>query len=160
MPCRDCRSRRPVAVLSTEHGVVLYCRNASASLCQPRCNETAVTDVSQCGIIESQLSSSSCRCRTEVGLIASMNVLSVYLISSAACETGFSQINLQQAQLHHHHHHPHPHHRTTGLTWCRHSSASGRRYKVNVTHVVSVRKSGKTDTSSTQYGMMRRLALT
>jgi len=26
----------------------------------------------------------------------------------------------------------------TGLTWCRHSSSSGPRYKVNVTHVVSV----------------------
>ena len=34
--------------------------------------------------------------------------------------------------------------------------ASGPRYKVNVTHVVSVRRSRKTDTSSTQYGMMRR----
>ena len=38
---------------------------------------------------------------------------------------------------HHHHHHPRPHH-TTGLTWCRHSSASGPRYKVSVTHVVSL----------------------
>ena len=59
----------------------------------------------------------------------------------------------------HHHHHHHPH-RTTGLTWCRHSSASGPHYRVSVTHVVSVRKSWKTDTSSTQYGMTRRLALT
>jgi len=38
---------------------------------------------------------------------------------------------------HHHHHHHHPH-RTTGLTWCRHSSASEPRYKVNVTDVVTV----------------------
>ena len=60
------------------------------------------------------------------------------------------------ATARHHHHH---HHRTTGLTWCRHSSASGPRYKVSVTHFVSVRRSGKTDTSSTQYGMMRRLTL-
>jgi len=57
---------------------------------------------------------------------------------------------------HHHHHH---HHHTIRLTWCKHSSASGPRYKVSVTRVVSVRKSGKTDTSSTLYGMMRRLAL-
>jgi len=56
--------------------------------------------------------------------------------------------------------HHHDHHHTTGLTWCRHSSTSGPRYKVSVTHVVSVRKSGKTDTSSMQYRMMRRLALT
>jgi len=41
---------------------------------------------------------------------------------------------------HHHHHHPH-HHHTTKLTWCKHSSASGPRYKVTVTHAVSVRKS-------------------
>jgi len=59
----------------------------------------------------------------------------------------------------HHHHHHHPHH-MTGLTWCRHSSASGPRYKVSVTHFASVRKSWKTDTSSTLYGMMSRLALT
>ena len=31
----------------------------------------------------------------------------------------------------------------TGLTWCKHSSASGLRYKVSVTHVASVRKSWK-----------------
>jgi len=42
----------------------------------------------------------------------------------------------------------------------KHSSASGPRYKVSVTDVVSVRKSRKTDTSSAQYGMMSRLALT
>ena len=54
----------------------------------------------------------------------------------------------------------HHHHRTTGLTWCRHSSASGPRYKVNVTHAVIVRRSRKTNTSSTQYRMMSRLALT
>jgi len=51
--------------------------------------------------------------------------------------------------------HQHHHHHTIRLTWCKHSSASGARYKVSVTHVV--RRSGKTDTSSTQYGMMRRL---
>jgi len=32
--------------------------------------------------------------------------------------------------------------------------------QVSVTRVVSIRRSGKTDTSSTQYGMMRRLTLT
>ena len=47
-----------------------------------------------------------------------------------------------------------------GAGTARDSSASGLRYKVNVTHVVSVRRSGKTDTSSTQYRMMSRLALT
>jgi len=48
---------------------------------------------------------------------------------------------------HHHHHHPHPHHHTTGLTWCRHSSASGPRYKVvNITHViVSIRLQRSTE---------------
>ena len=59
-------------------------------------------------------------------------------------------------ETNHHHHH----HHKTGLTWCRHSSVSGPRYRVSVTHVVSVRRSGKTDTSSTQYEMMRRLLLT
>jgi len=58
-----------------------------------------------------------------------------------------------------HHHYRHRHH-TIRLTWCRHSSASGPRYKVSVTHVVSVRRSGKTDTSSSKYGMMSKLALT
>jgi len=52
------------------------------------------------------------------------------------------------------------HHHKTWLTWCKHSSASGPRHKVSVTHNASVRKSWKTDTSSTQYGMMSRLALT
>jgi len=64
------------------------------------------------------------------------------------------QSSLHPAQHSHHHHH-----RMTGLTWCRHSSASGPRYKVSVTDVVSVRRSGKTDTFSTQCGMMRRLTL-
>ena len=53
--------------------------------------------------------------------------------------------------FHHHHHH---HHHTIGLTQ---SSASGQRYKVSVTDVFSVRKSWKTDTSSTISGMMRTL---
>ena len=65
--------------------------------------------------------------------------------------------DLRKTTLPRHHHH---HYRTTGLTWCKHSSASGPHYKVSVTRVVSVRRSGKTDTSSTQYGMIRRLTLT
>jgi len=67
---------------------------------------------------------------------------------------------LRAVKMHSTYHHHHHHHHTTGLTWCRHSSASGPRYKVSVTDVVSVRRSGKTDTSSTQDGMMRRLTLT
>ena len=66
-----------------------------------------------------------------------------------------SSLSKTSLSEHHHHHH----HHKTGLTWCKHSSASGPRYKVSVTHVASVRKSWKTDTSSTQYGMMSRLAL-
>jgi len=73
--------------------------------------------------------------------------------------TGWSIFFIWRSYKTHHHHHHH-HHRTTGLTWCRHSSASGPRYRVSVTHVVSDRRSGKTDTSSTQHGMMSRLALT
>ena len=34
----------------------------------------------------------------------------------------------------------HDHHRTAGLTWCKHSSASRPRYKVNVMHVVQCQK--------------------
>jgi len=56
-------------------------------------------------------------------------------------------------------HHQH-HHHTIRLTWCKHSSTSGPRYEVSVTNVVSVRRSGKTDTSSSQCGMKRRLTLT
>ena len=69
------------------------------------------------------------------------------------------RVNSCENSLHHHHHHHHPHH-TIRLTWCKHNSTSGPRYKVSVTHVVSVRRSGKTDTSSAQYGMKRRLTLT
>jgi len=65
----------------------------------------------------------------------------------------FLRILPPNRQLLLHHHHP-----TTRRTWCKHNSASGPRYKVSVTHVVSVRKPGKTDgpASLSKYGMMRR----
>ena len=52
------------------------------------------------------------------------------------------------------------HHQTTRLTWCKHSSNSGPRYGVSVTHVVSVRRSEKTYVFNAVRNDEYRLALT
>ena len=71
---------------------------------------------------------------TESIRIAIRNALS----NSTLMQTTGAKIAVE-IQHHHHYHH------TTGLTWCKHSRASGPRYKVSVAHVASVRKSRKTD---------------
>ena len=94
-----------------------------------------------------QLSGSS---RNSKGIRA---LIVTFALSSKVSDSQILPVYAPSQLCKYHHHH---HHHKTGLTWCKHSSDSGPCYKVSVTHVASVRKSWKTDTSSTQYGMMSR----